>query len=66
MGILKKAEDESAKAYYFKAVIGARKQDSEFLMNSLRTACEKDASYKAYAQKDIEFAQYAADATFKT
>ncbi len=66
LGILKKAEDESAKAYYFKAVIGARKQDSEFLMNSLRTACEKDASYKAYAQKDIEFAQYAADATFKS
>ncbi len=65
LGILKKAEDESAQAYYLKAVIGARKQDSDLLMNSLRTAIEKDASLKAYAQDDIEFAAYVEDATFK-
>jgi len=35
------------------------------LFNNLRTAIEKDGKYKAYAQNDIEFAQYAADATFK-
>ncbi len=66
LGILKKADDaETAKAYYIKAVLGSRKQDSDMLFNNLRTAIEKDASYKAYATKDIEFAQYAADATFK-
>jgi hypothetical protein len=67
LGILSKVENQDASnVYYLKAILGARKQDSDLLFNNLRTAVEKDASLKAYAQKDIEFAQYAADATFKS
>lgn len=67
LGILSKAENqEAANIYYLKAILGARKQDSEMLFNNLRTAIEKNGAYKTYAQNDIEFAQYAADATFKS
>ncbi|MBI9068398.1 MAG: tetratricopeptide repeat protein [Salinivirgaceae bacterium] len=67
LGILTKVENQdAANVYYLKAILGARKQDTDLLFNNLRTAIEKDASYKAYALKDIEFAQYAADGTFKT
>jgi len=66
LGILSKVENqEAANVYYLKAVLGARKQDSDLLFNNLRTAIEKDASYKEYAKKDIEFAQYANDGTYK-
>lgn len=67
LGIISKIENQDlAKVYYLKAILGARKQDTDLLFNNLRTATEKDASLKAYAQKDIEFAQYAADATYKS
>jgi tetratricopeptide (TPR) repeat protein len=66
LGILNKIEDQdNAKISYLKAVIGARKQDKDLLINSLRVAVEKDASLGAYAAKDIEFAQYANDEDFK-
>ncbi len=66
LGILSKAENQdAANIYYLKAILGAKKQDTDLLFNNLKTAIEKDASYKAYAAKDIEFAQYANDATYK-
>jgi Flp pilus assembly protein TadD len=66
LGILSKIENQNdPKIYYLKAILGARKQDSEGLFNNLRIAVEKDAALAAYAKKDIEFAQYANDATFK-
>ena len=66
LGILNKIEDQdNAKVPYLKAVIAARKQDKDLLINSLKVAVEKDASLGAYAAKDIEFAQYAEDADFK-
>lgn len=66
LGILNKIEDQdNAKISYLKAVIAARKQDKDLLINSLRVAVEKDASWGAYAAKDIEFAQYANDEEFK-
>ena len=66
LGILNKIEDQdNAKFPYLKAVIAARKQDKDLLINSLKVAVEKDASLGAYAAKDIEFAQYAEDADFK-
>ncbi|MDA3890415.1 MAG: hypothetical protein PF517_01995 [Salinivirgaceae bacterium] len=65
LGILSKVEENNAKIDYLKAILGARKQDTDLLFNNLRTAIEKDASLKAFAKKDIEFAQYAADATYK-
>ena len=66
LGILNKIEDQdNAKISYLKAVIGARKQDKDLLINSLKVAVEKDASLGAYAAKDIEFAQFAQDEDFK-
>lgn len=67
LGILTKVENQdAANISYLKAIIGARKQDTDLLFNNLRTAIEKDASFKAYAAKDIEFAQYANDGTYKS
>ncbi len=66
LGIITKVENqEAANVYYLKAILGARKQDTDLLFNNLRTAVEKDAALAAYAKKDVEFAQYFEDATFK-
>ncbi len=66
LGILSKVDNQdAANVYYLKAILGARKQDSDLLFNNLRTAIEKDPSYKDYVKNDVEFAQYANDATFK-
>ena len=66
LGILKKLDNqEAANIYYLKAILGARKQDTDLLFNNLRTAVEKDAALAAYAKSDIEFAQYKEDPTFK-
>ncbi len=66
LGILSKIENQdNAKISYLKAIVGARKQDTDLLFNNLRVAVEKDASWAAYAKEDIEFAQYANDPTFK-
>jgi tetratricopeptide (TPR) repeat protein len=59
-------EEPSAMAYYLKAVIGARKQDNTILFDNLRTAVGKDGSLKAYAKKDMEFAKYFQDSTFRS
>lgn len=67
LGILNKIEDQNdPKIAYLKAVISARKQDKDGIVNNLKVAVEKDASLGAYAAKDIEFAQYADDADFKS
>ncbi len=67
LGILNNIENQDdAKISYLKAVIGARKQDKDLLIKSLRVAVDKDASLGAYAAKDIEFAQYADDEEFKS
>ena len=66
LGILNKIEDQNdAKISYLKAIIGARKQDKDLLLNSLKVAVEKDSKLGAYAAKDIEFAQYAQEADFQ-
>ena len=63
---MNKIEDQdNAKISYLKAILGARKQDRDLLLNSLRVAVEKDASLGAYAAKDLEFAQYAQEEEFK-
>jgi len=63
--ILDKVENkEDAYVYYLKAIIGARRQDSDLTMNNLRTACEKQADLKEYAKKDLEFFKYFSDAVF--
>ncbi len=62
--ILNSIEDPSAMAYYFRAVIGARKQDSSMAFDNLRTAVGMDASLKEYARTDMEFGRYFQDQTF--
>ena len=52
--------------YYLKAVVGARTQNTDLLMNNLRTACSKSAELKANARKDVEFGKYFQDNTFKS
>lgn len=52
--------------YYLKAVINARIGDEGAVMNSLRTAVEKDADLKAMAKTDLEFRNYFENETFKT
>lgn len=59
-------EEPGAMAYYLKAIVGARKQDNTILFDNLRSAVGKDATLKAYAKKDMEFAKYFQDATFQS
>lgn len=67
LGILEKVEDkDNAIWYYLKSVIGARKQDTDMLMNNLRTAIEKSADLKETAKTDVEFIRYKEDATYKS
>jgi tetratricopeptide (TPR) repeat protein len=60
------SKDESAQAYYLKAVLGARSENSDMVLNNLRTAVGKDANLKAYAKKDAEFLKFFNDETFKS
>lgn len=57
---------ECSLGYYLKAVAAARSGNSDVMFSNLRSAVAKDASYKAYAQKDVEFLKFFNDATFKS
>ena len=60
------SKDESAGAYYLKAVLGARTENTDMIFNNLRTAVGKDIKLKAYALKDAEFLKYFTNDTFKS
>ncbi len=66
LSTLNSVKSDDALVYYLKAVVGARTQNTELLMNNLRTACSKSAELKANAKKDIEFGKYFQDNTFKS
>lgn len=67
LGILEKVENkENPLLYYVKAVIGARKQDKDMVLNNLRTAIEKNPDLKQTASTDIEFRRYKEDATYQS
>ena len=51
-------EKTTAKAYYLKAIAGARTNNKELVMNNLKTAISKDPSMKDRAMKDAEFIDY--------
>ena len=53
---VKKADATTA---YLQAILAARTGDTSTLVNSLRQAFDKDASLKARAKDDLEFASYA-------
>ncbi len=49
---------DEPKSFYGLAIVGARIQDENMLLNNLRTAVGKDASLKQRAKKDLEFRNY--------
>lgn len=58
-------EKESAKAYYLRAIMGARANDAAALVSNLKSAIGKDASLKAKAAKDREFIKFMDNSEFK-
>ncbi|MBM3420583.1 MAG: hypothetical protein FJY11_05545, partial [Bacteroidetes bacterium] len=52
------------KPSYMKAVLGARMQDRDYMLNNLREAVGFNAEWKAYAKTDLEFAKFFVDNTF--
>jgi tetratricopeptide (TPR) repeat protein len=54
------------KTGYLKGVVGARLDDRTYMLNGLREAIGVNASWKAYAKTDIEFAKFFNDDTFKS
>ena len=55
---------EEAMSYYLKAIIGARNNNSEMMMDNLKIAFEKDGDLKSKAKRDREFIQYFENADF--
>lgn len=51
---------------YLKAVIAARLDDRDGVLNSLREAVGYNAQWKNYAKTDLEFAKFFTDDTFKS
>jgi tetratricopeptide (TPR) repeat protein len=51
---------------YLKAVVGARLDDKNYMLNNLRDAIGTNSAWKAYAKTDLEFAKYFNDDTFKS
>ncbi len=61
---LANVEKPNATTAYLLAVVGARTNDRDAVYSNLRQAVEKDASLKAQAKNDIEFAKFADDENF--
>jgi tetratricopeptide (TPR) repeat protein len=53
------------KPSYLKAVVGARLDDRNYMLNNLREAIGLKVDWKAYAKTDLEFAKFFNDDTFK-
>jgi hypothetical protein len=51
---------------YLKAVIAARLDDRDGVINNLREAVGYNADWKNYAKTDLEFAKFFTDDTFKS
>jgi tetratricopeptide (TPR) repeat protein len=51
---------------YLKAIVGARLDDRDYMLNGLREAVAKDAKWKEYAKTDLELNKYWNDDTFKS
>jgi hypothetical protein len=61
-----KEVSKSGKTAYLKAVVGARLDDRNYMLNGLREAIGIKSDWKAYAKTDLEFAKYFTDDTFKS
>ncbi|MEX1001503.1 MAG: hypothetical protein WDZ35_05250 [Crocinitomicaceae bacterium] len=56
---------ESAMGYYLKAIIGARQDNLDMVVNNLKSAIAKDSSLKSKAAKDREFIKFFENASFQ-
>jgi len=52
------------KPSYLKAVLGARMDNKDYMLNNLREAVGYNAEWKEYAKTDLEFAKFFNDSTF--
>ena len=59
------ADKDAAVSFYLKAIAGARQDKADVLNNNLKTAIQKDASFKAMAKDDAEFIKFRENADFK-
>ncbi|MBQ4509063.1 MAG: tetratricopeptide repeat protein [Paludibacteraceae bacterium] len=57
-------ENPNATTAYLGAIVGARTNDRDAVYSNMKSAVAQDASMKARAQKDIEFAKYMEDSQF--
>jgi len=62
---LNNVKEPNATTAYLKAIVGARTNDKAAVYANLKDAIAQDASLKARAAEDIEFAKFAEDAEFK-
>ena len=62
---LNSVREPNAVTAYLKAVVGARTNDKNAVYTNLASAIKQDASLKARAAQDIEFAKYAEEAEFQ-
>jgi len=62
---LNNVKEPNAVTAYLKAVVAARTNDRNAVYANLRSAVAQDASLKARAARDIEFAKFAEDAEFQ-
>lgn len=58
-------EKDAAVSFYLKAIAGARQDKPEVLNANLKTAIQKDASFKQMAKDDAEFIKFRENADFK-
>jgi tetratricopeptide (TPR) repeat protein len=66
MTTINNADTDIAKKYYVKAVIAAKQDKEELVYESLEMAFGRDADLKDRAAKDIVFAEYFENDTFKS
>ena len=62
----KSTEKEDALSYYLRAIVAARKGNTEGVTSNLRTAISKDPSLKEKAASDVEFLKLRDNADFKS
>lgn len=58
-------EKDAALSFYLKAIAGARQGKADVLVNNLKAAIQKDASFKQMAKDDAEFIKFRENADFK-
>ncbi|MDX1351094.1 MAG: tetratricopeptide repeat protein [Putridiphycobacter sp.] len=59
------SDANSAMGYYLKAIIGARQNNVDMLVNNLTSAISKDSAMKNKASKDREFFKFYENASFQ-